>query len=308
MIFKILDGDITGRGPKTKEERDRLERSGWMPYSVKIGDKYYSYRGFEPLSTWLGLMADYAEGNREENMAEAIGSASSNLARNFSENPFLTGMADFIDLIRGEQTVNVPSVVAGFALGTTVPTIVQQSTAIFDPTRRKTETILEAVKAKIPGLSKTLIPRRNIFGKPVEVPNPAGRLFALGISPVKSDAVEQELKRLDMNLGWPSGMFEGIKLTPEQHDKLVKISGEGFKKTLDLLVSRPIYKAFPDESKRQIIRKIQQDIINTQRMTVLTDLYFEGLGKKIEKEMTGGVISDEQRERTMEAYRKAIGR
>ena len=56
-----LSGDITGGGPKNPQLRSAKMATGWQPYSIKVGDKYYSYsrsnRGFYRLS--CGCFRDY---------------------------------------------------------------------------------------------------------------------------------------------------------------------------------------------------------------------------------------------------------
>lgn len=53
-----LAGNVTGSAPKDKTTRQALYRTGWRPYSVKVGDKWVSYTGIEPLHTMLGFAAD----------------------------------------------------------------------------------------------------------------------------------------------------------------------------------------------------------------------------------------------------------
>ena len=53
-----VNGVITGSAPVDAKERKALFETGWKPYSVRIGDKYISYQGYEPLHTVLGFAAD----------------------------------------------------------------------------------------------------------------------------------------------------------------------------------------------------------------------------------------------------------
>ena len=55
-----LAGVVTGSPPKDTTKRKALYRTGWRPYSVKIGNTWVSYTGIEPLHTWLGFAADSA--------------------------------------------------------------------------------------------------------------------------------------------------------------------------------------------------------------------------------------------------------
>lgn len=53
-----LNGNITGSAPVDPKEAKALFETGWRPYSIKIGDKYWSYQGYEPIHTMLGFAAD----------------------------------------------------------------------------------------------------------------------------------------------------------------------------------------------------------------------------------------------------------
>ena len=64
-------GNITGAGPTNPNERRALMATGWRPYSLKIGDAYYSYNRFEPVGILFGIAADMQEiGNYVFNESE----------------------------------------------------------------------------------------------------------------------------------------------------------------------------------------------------------------------------------------------
>lgn len=52
-------GLITGSNPKDENTRKALYKTGWRPYSFKVGDKYFSYQRLEPLATILATAADW---------------------------------------------------------------------------------------------------------------------------------------------------------------------------------------------------------------------------------------------------------
>ena len=52
------EGLITGAGPTDPKIRANLLRSGWQPFSIKIGDKYYSYTRLDPFAMFAGFAAD----------------------------------------------------------------------------------------------------------------------------------------------------------------------------------------------------------------------------------------------------------
>lgn len=53
-----MTGLITGAAPTNQNERKALFATGWKPYSIRVGNKFVSYQGIEPLHTMLGLAAD----------------------------------------------------------------------------------------------------------------------------------------------------------------------------------------------------------------------------------------------------------
>lgn len=53
-----LTGNITGSAPADPKERKALFETGWKPYSFRVGDKFISYQGYEPIQTVLGFAAD----------------------------------------------------------------------------------------------------------------------------------------------------------------------------------------------------------------------------------------------------------
>lgn len=53
-----MSGMITGSAPSDQKERAALFETGWKPYSIRIGNKYISYQGYEPIQTICGFAAD----------------------------------------------------------------------------------------------------------------------------------------------------------------------------------------------------------------------------------------------------------
>jgi hypothetical protein len=53
-----MGGHITGSAPTDPQERKALFATGWKPYSIRVGNKYVSYQGYEPVETILGFAAD----------------------------------------------------------------------------------------------------------------------------------------------------------------------------------------------------------------------------------------------------------
>ena len=309
VIIRALDGEISGRAPKSPEERDALERVGWKPYSIRIGGKWIGYQGFEPLSGFLGVIADTAgdRGIDETRWSKFIHMAT-NLAANFAENPFLTGIKDVIDVVSDPESAKVERMLGAFAGGMVIPTVVKQSRYIFDQNMKKPSGIGEQVISQLPILNKDLQPRRNVFGEEILVESPGTRLLGVMTSTQKDNPVEKELLRLDITLGWPSDQIEGVKLTPQQYDRYIQVAGLNFKKALTLLMQSPAYKELTDGLKEKAIILAQTHIREAVRTQLFMEQKLEGMVDKAEKNVTGGTVSPEETESTMKALRRAIGK
>ena len=50
-----MSGIVTGRGPSDRRERQAMERGGWQPYSIKVGDRYFAYNRLDPIGMSLAV-------------------------------------------------------------------------------------------------------------------------------------------------------------------------------------------------------------------------------------------------------------
>lgn len=225
------EGIVTGGGPKDKQLRQALMLTGWQPYSFKIGDTYYSYARIEPLGSLFGLAADAADllGQLPEKDAEQLGAALVvAISRNVANKTFIKGVAGTLNAV-SSQDMNV---VKSF-LEKELPTILPYSTAEgqvarnLDPVMREVHSVLDAFKAKIPGLSDSLPPRRNLWGDPIYLQGGLGPdlISPIYTSTMKLDPVASELVRLELPLSMPSHQVQGVPLDPWEYDAYVVLAG-----------------------------------------------------------------------------------
>jgi hypothetical protein len=219
------EGSMTGGGPADESAKRLLRADGWQPYSFRVGDKFYSYQRLDPLATTLGVAADFAElqshmtVKQREHVAMMLTSAT---IKNLSNKVWFSGVTDLSNAITDSQRYG-----GGFlrrmAGSLTVPTGVAQVARTIDPTLRETRTFLDAVRARIPVASKSLFPRRDVWGRPVE------REGGLGpdlVSPVwtgtaRNDPVNSEL----LAAGARIGALQRRDYTPEQFDRYQEVAG-----------------------------------------------------------------------------------
>jgi hypothetical protein len=131
MAVQTMDNKCTGFGPGAPEDREALQKLGWMPYSCVIdteispenmkrlekitrvsvgeGKTYVSFQGFEPLTDILSISADFGENMKfyDDNpgasevgdLAMAIAGAAANRVE---EMPFLGAVGDLLSITRGK--------------------------------------------------------------------------------------------------------------------------------------------------------------------------------------------------------------
>ena len=258
------EGNITGGGPVDPAARQALYRTGWQPYSLKIGDKYHSYARLEPLGIIFGVTADMAEiaGQMEEaDAAKVAAMISASISKNMVSKTWLQGLSNALQAVEDPDRY-AETFVRNLA-GTVVPTGVAQYARAKDPVLRETRTVLDRIRSRIPGYREDLPARLNLWGEPIIL---EGGLGPDMVSPIyqstkKMDKVNDEIVRLDLNPSMPRRKLAGVELTPQQYNEYVKLAGEQTKSILDRIVDTPSWKRLPDYEKRNLI----ENTINANR-------------------------------------------
>ena len=162
-------GLITGNGPADDKAKALLRADGWQPYSIRIGDRYVSYQRLDPFASTLGVAAgmvelqDHMTEKQREDVALLV---TASVMQNLSSKTWLSGLGDLVD------AVNDPARYASgwfkrTAGSLAVPAGVAQVARTVDPTLREADTILDAIRRRVPGLSKSLPEQRDVWGKVV---------------------------------------------------------------------------------------------------------------------------------------------
>lgn len=260
-----LSGGITGQGSPDPNKRRAAIAAGWQPYSLKIGNKYYSYQRLQPVGTLIGMAADLTEvwenaaGEENNKVATMLSVAFANAV---TQQTFLQGVTSIVQVLADPQRYG-DRFVQNYA-GSIVPAIIAQPTAMADPLQREIGGIIDAIKARIPGARGTLQPKINeLTGQPVTTKEMLG-----GASPIKEatkseDKVLSEAARLGVGVAKAPKSVElstsgldsqlgKMELTPEQRTIFASASGKLAHKIMDNLVNSPSWDSRPDVVKRRI--------------------------------------------------------
>ena len=256
-----IGGHISGAGDPDPNKRRVQMAAGWQPYSVKIGDKWYSYQRFQPLGTLVGMAADMAEVWRHmtpeesDKVPKILATAFSN---SVTSQTFLQGISTLVDALsdpdhKGQRFIRNLA-------GSAVPAVVGQPAAMLDPYQREVSSIRDMVVSRIPGLRETLMPQRDPFGEPVPGTERLGVISPVAIKDVSQDPVRAEAARLGVgasrapqSISLPSaGTGLGkVDLTPEQRDVFGDVSGHLAYKVMDQMVHSPGWEYMPDFVKQR---------------------------------------------------------
>jgi len=261
-------GYITGGGPSDKNLRNIQRQAGWQPDSLKIGDIYYSYSRVDPMSTFLGIMADLAEVSDELDqptldqytMAIVLG-----FMNHMTTKSYLTGISNIFEAMKEPDKQGTDYIKQWTR--SLVPTIVRQTEQMVDPTIRETTGFFDNIKAGVPGWSSTLPAKRDLKGEPMVSEGALGPdLFSFIFqSTQKKDPVWRELVENKVSIspvpkimGGPKvpksimgqeTSVNGVELTPKEYDWIqrmagneLKVDGKGMWDTLTHMIQTPEYK------------------------------------------------------------------
>lgn len=236
MAALVQEGYITGSGTEGRNVTKSKREAGWQPYSIKIGDKYYSFQRLDPVGMTLGLVADaveimqYASESEDANVQQAGIAVGLAVAKNLTSKTYLSGVSDFFEMMGyastdPEKANDYAKAYFARMAGSFVPftSMSAQIERTIDPTLREAKGVIEYIKSRTPGLSKDLPPRRNIFGDPVILEGGLGWDF---VSPVytstdKNDPVFDMIVDNEISLAKPRKQINGIELTTDQYDTYV---------------------------------------------------------------------------------------
>lgn len=256
-------GAITGAGPTDPDLKATLRRTGWQPYSVKVGDTWYAYNRLDPLGASIGLAADAAEilGQLNSTQADEVAAAtvmaiSNNVVNKTYLQGFSTLIGAFNQMSPEAGAARGSRVVKQFA-GSLVPSFLATMERVSDPTMRDAQSWLDQIRSRVPGFSKDLPPTRNLWGEPVMLQGGVGPdiVSPLYSSQETNSPADSEMERLRIGVKMPQRAIDGVDLTPQEYSRYVELAGSaaispetghGAKAAIEHLITTPQYQSASD--------------------------------------------------------------
>lgn len=269
----------TGNSDEDKDLKNFMRYNlGIQPYSIKIGDKSFTYDWAQPIAAPFAITADVEKG-MQENMtpSQAVQHFLTTGFNILSEQSFLSGINEVLNdndgILNGieQQVVNIPS--------TAMPTFLKQITDLLDGTKRQTyskegqiENMKKTAMSKDPIGSKKLAPQVDVLGNEIEKYGGNNNWFNVFFNPAnmekgKESDVAKEIYSLyeatqDKTI-IPRKVDYSTKingenkiLTTQEMEKWQKASGKLVTQEIERAMKNEDYKEMNNDEKAKVINKI----------------------------------------------------
>lgn len=258
-------GRISGAGDPDPNKRRIAMAAGWQPYSLKLGNTWYSMKNIHPVGTLLGLSADIHEMSQfmtEGESDRAIRTLGQAFAHSVTEQTMLQGMTMVVEALNAPER-GVQHLVQSYA-ASAVPATVAQTASTMDPYMREVNSIRDAIQNRIPGLREDLEPKRDPYGEPIPNPERLGVTLPITKAEESTDKVRTEAARLGIGVakapqainlptrGLLHGQETKVQMTPEQRDTFASTAGRMAYSIMSPLVHSPDWDQTPDILKAKI--------------------------------------------------------
>ena len=329
-----ISGDWSNLSP---EERNMRTVMGQQEYSIEFPDgSTVSYRGFEPISTYITMIEALQRSNKEayenqtsiERIGETVYNVTKEVAKQFLENPFLAGTGDLFKVLNGRRDF----LDYGFnqMAGALVPGSYRQWLSVVDPVRRRrlklverneNIDIIDVLESQAENVLPWFVEGSNMpaldpFGNEIPKPDPVGGLLAWRQTQRLNDPVYAEIQKIyfDNKRGFKSASafftssdLATIKLTPGEHQALIKISGQNLYNFIDNAIKVDEWSNMTDAVKRKIINSVKEKYVTTYREIMFSgDLSVPAQIMKA-KELKGDFETPEDREEYLKQMRRDVG-
>ena len=278
---------------------------GIQPYSVKVGDKSFTYDWAQPIAAPFAMMADIESKKNntkdEQDLLSYIKTAGNTGLNILLDQSFLSSIQDVFNSYEGpgaaiqQQIEDLPA--------RATPTFFKQIADLIDPKSRQTyvkgdasQTLKNKVQVKIPGASKELTAQRDTLGREIEKyggnDNTLKYAFNVFLNPANtnkgkpSEAAEEiyavykatgDKTIMPRQVGYSENIGGTTRnLTAKERNEWQRLSGEKIEENVKALIQNNKYNEMSNEDKAAVINgivnysfaKAKSDLFNTNISTM----------------------------------------
>ena len=303
--FLASEGIISGAGDDDKDAANFARNVlGIQPYSVVIGGKSYTYDWAAPVGPQFAIAADIVNNIKNGDTGnfgmDALGSGVNAILNALQtgggvlfEQSFLRGIQDFFK----EDNLMQALINSGLSvIGQYIPSLSNQIAQLTDPVQRTTyaynnvlQTGMNKAITRIPGLSQTLEPTVDVYGREVQRYGGDNNVFNVMVNPANVAAQNKlpaadEVWRLYQQTGdktvFPSVAPYYIKYQDEKYDmspaertKYQKTMGQSTANVFGEISASDQYRTLTDAEKAELAKTV-----NEYSSTLAKKEYLHGKG------------------------------
>lgn len=285
-------GVISGKDDEDKDTKNFIKNVlGTNQYSIKIGDKSFTYDWAQPLAAPLSITANIVNSKNKENaLLESVIGQLDTAGTILLEQSFLQSINDVLTDNDGIVSGLINSILDLPARA--IPTLSKQIADMIDPVQRQTfeydepvNTAINKILVKIPVASTTLAPKVDTLGSEILKYGGKNNFFNVMLNPanVNKENVSKAGQEIydvyqatgDKNIMPKVAPYyinqkgEKTVLTPNQIAEYQKISGAIIESSVDDIMNDPKYNELSDIEKASVIKNIVDYSYNYARDKVV---------------------------------------
>jgi hypothetical protein len=284
-----MRGLITGAVPRDKNSREAFYANGMQEYSLKIGDKWVSYRslgphGF-PLAAAAAMFNEFEEKGKIPTHT-AIFRLGMMLGKYSMDATYLTGLKDALNAMEEPDRFG-EKYAARLGTGFIWPAGALRFTKeVFDPIIRKPEAIdldnpesvWNYVKAGLPVLSKGTPARYDPYGRPAKRLGGWWTFAPIRVTKDTKDFVIRESTRIGLYPAIPKNKLtvdgKELKLTSKQYQEYQRISGNLLWESLYELYHTDYYRSLDKAAQLEEAERLTNSIRGEVREAFKDELFY----------------------------------
>lgn len=274
----------SGGNDDDKEVSDFMRNTlGIQPYSIKIGNKSFTYDWMQPVAAPFAIAADLEKKKDEkQSLHDAISSVADTGFNLLMEQSFMQSINDVLSGY-GSKFEKIEEQVYGLP-ARSVPTFLKQINDMIDDKTRmiyeknsKLQSGINQAKAKTPGLSNDLPVKRDTLGRKIKKYGGDNNAFNVFINPanIQKGKVSESAKEIYKiyektkdNRIMPRQPASQLRLNNKETSEFLKISGTIVNDNVKELKYNEYYQNMSDEDKADVIKGIVDYAYNKAKAKV----------------------------------------
>lgn len=270
-------GHLTGSQPMDPKKSQFMKADGWQPYSLKIGDQYYSYSRLDPFATTLGVAADMAtkaDGMTERQSEEYATLLTASIIKSMTDKVYLSGISDLLEAVNDWQR-NGPGFLRNYVASNVVPAGVAAVERAVDPEARDAQSVVDAIQSRLPGLSSSMPVKRDIWGEPIVREGGLGPDFASPVytSTAKNDPVNAEMLAIGATFEDPKRTVpidgKNVRLSPQQFEGYSELAGRYTRSGVEAQMSQRGWASLSAAERSKLV----SDVASTAKKQARSELF-----------------------------------